>query len=70
MVDKRHMVGARIRNLRESNGLSQRKFCMMIDMNRTHFSEVEKGKRNISLDNLIKIADGLNIGLEDLFRDM
>lgn len=43
---------------------------MMIDMNRTYFSEVEKGKRNISLDNLIKIADGLNIGLEDLFRDM
>ena len=43
---------------------------MMIGMNRTYLSGVENGLRNISITNLQKIANGLGVSLEDLFRGL
>lgn len=60
-------VGNRIRELRKETGLSQEKFAAKIGMDRTYFASVELGKRNISIVNLEKIADGLNISLAKLF---
>lgn len=59
-MDKNYLVkfGQRIRELRQKTGLSQEKFALMIGMDRTYFSSVESGKRNISLLNIKKIADG------------
>ncbi|MBR0518613.1 helix-turn-helix transcriptional regulator [bacterium] len=48
--------------------LSQEKFSLQIDMDRTYLASVENGKRNISINNLFKIATGLNITLEELFK--
>lgn len=62
--------GKRVRELRLSMKLSQEKFALKINMDRTYFSAVESGKRNISLENIKKIADGLNVTLEDLFRGL
>ncbi len=56
--------------LRENSNLSQRRFAMMIGMNRTYLSGVENGLRNISITNLQKIANGLGVSLEDLFRGL
>lgn len=50
--------------------MSQEKFALSINMDRTYLASVEKGKRNISLLNIKKIADGLNMSLEDLFKDL
>lgn len=36
-------------------------------MDRTYYASVEAGKRNISILNIKKIADGLNISLSELF---
>lgn len=36
-------------------------------MDRTYYSSVEAGKRNISIANIQKIADGLNVTLSELF---
>ncbi len=60
-------LGSRIRELRERTGLSQEKFALKINMDRTYFSSVEGGKRNVSLINIKKIADGLNVTLSELF---
>lgn len=49
-------------------GLSQEKFALSIDMDRTYFASVESGKRNVSLNNISKIADGLHVTLEELFK--
>lgn len=51
-------LGRRIRRLREEYGISQEKFALKIEMDRTYFASVEAGKRNISLRNLAKIAGG------------
>ncbi len=63
-------IGARIRESRESSNISQRRFAMMIGMNRTYLSGVENGSRNISITNLQKIANGLGVTLEDLLRGL
>lgn len=62
--------GTRIQQLRKEKGLSQEKFALLIDMDRTYYASVEAGKRNISLINIKKISDGLGISLSELFSDM
>jgi transcriptional regulator with XRE-family HTH domain len=62
--------GSRIKELRMQANLSQEKFALMIDMDRTYLASVENGRRNISLENIYKIANGFHITLEELFKDM
>ena len=62
--------GERIKELRVSKGLSQEKFALSIDMDRTYYASVESGKRNISLNNIEKIAKGLGVSLEELFQGL
>lgn len=61
-------LGERIKELRKKTGLSQEKFALKIDMDRTYFATVESGKRNISLQNIEKIANGLNVTISELFE--
>lgn len=61
-------LGSRIRELRTKTGLSQEKFALKIGMDRTYLASVEAGKRNISIVNIKKIADGLEVSLSDLFK--
>ncbi len=61
-------IGKRIKELRQQTDLSQEKFALKIEMDRTYFASVENGKRNISVVNLEKIANGLGISLSELFR--
>lgn len=64
------LFGQRVRKLRQKTGLSQEKFALKIEMDRTYFSSVESGKRNISLLNIKKIADGFDISMEKFFEDL
>lgn len=65
----RKKLGNRIKELRiEKTGLSQEKFALRINMDRTYFASVESGKRNISIINLNKISKGLNISLSELLK--
>lgn len=59
--------GACVRRFRTDTGLSQEKFALKINMDRTYFASVESGRRNISIENIKKIADGLNLSLSELF---
>ena len=67
----RKQFGSKLKKLRVSNTqLSQEEFAYSINMDRTYYSSVENGKRNISLLNIEKIANGLGITLEELFRNI
>ena len=63
-------LGNRIRELRKQTGLSQEKFALRIGMDRTYFASVEAGKRNIAIENIKKIADGLGVSLSELFKNL
>ena len=62
----RYNVGNRIKVLREGQDLSQYTFSRMISLDRTYLIGVEKGRRNVSIDNLCKIARGLGISRSEL----
>jgi transcriptional regulator with XRE-family HTH domain len=62
-------LGQRIRKKREELGLSQEKFAEKCEFDRTYISLLERGKRNISFTNLLRIADGLEISASELIKD-
>lgn len=59
--------GLKVQQLRKKSGMSQEKFALSIDMDRTYLASVEAGRRNISINNIKKIADGLSITISELF---
>lgn len=63
-------IGKKIKTLRADTGLSQEKFALKINMDRTYFASIEAGKRNVSILNLEKIATGFGITLSQLFEDV
>lgn len=64
------LLGQRIKELRIKTGDSQEKFALKINMDRTYYASVESGRRNISIINIKKIADGLGVSLEELFSGL
>ncbi|MBQ7612861.1 MAG: helix-turn-helix transcriptional regulator [Spirochaetaceae bacterium] len=65
----KQQFGNRIQKMRKESGLSQEKFALKIEMDRTYYASVESGKRNVSLENIKKIADGLGVSLSKLFEE-
>lgn len=67
-LDTKMRVGLRIKELRNALGYSQETLAYSIEMSRTYFAEVETGKRNISIENIDRIAQGLGVSLKELFN--
>jgi transcriptional regulator with XRE-family HTH domain len=63
-------IGNRIRAIRNQQGISQEKLALKADMDRTYLASVEAGKRNISIVNLEKILNALEISFCDFFQGM
>jgi len=61
-------LGRKIRLLRKGNQLSQEAFASLADIDRTYITEIELGKRNISLKVLGQIAIALDMTLSELFE--
>ena len=61
-------LGLRCARLRMLRGESQLSFAHRIGMDRTQYCAIENGKRNVTLSNLSKIADGFGITLAELVR--
>lgn len=62
--------GKKLQMLRKDRGLSQERFALSINMDRTYYASVEAGKRNISLANIEKISEGFGISISELFKDL
>ena len=62
--------GLACKKFREEKNISQEKFALLIDMDRTYYASVEAGKRNISIQNIKKIADGFGVPLSVFFEVM
>lgn len=59
-------LGIAIRNRRLELELSQETLADKADLHRTYIGMVERGERNITIFNLLKIATALDISLSDL----
>ena len=60
--------GRTVRKFRTSKGISQEKFADMCELHRTYISDIELGKRNVSLENIEKISKALNLNISEIFE--
>jgi transcriptional regulator with XRE-family HTH domain len=62
--------GNRVRELRKAKGLSQEAFASLCGLDRTYISGIERGVRNISLNNLFVLAKALQISVSELMQEL
>ena len=64
------VFGQRVRMLRKARELSQETFADLAGLDRSYVGGVERGERNVSLVNIKKFADALEISVEKLFQGL
>lgn len=62
------IFGLRLRELRQERQISQEKLALLSDIARSYVGEVERGKRNIALLNIYKLADALGVEPSELLK--
>lgn len=65
----RQVLARNIRNLRLAQGLSQERLAELSGMHRTYVGSVERGERNISIDNVEALAVALGVRVATLVDD-
>lgn len=63
------VFGTNVRKYRTQLGVSQERFAELCGLHRTYISDIECFRRSISLDNIQKIADALNLDTYKLFME-
>ena len=58
--------GARIRELRKRQGISQEALASLAGVHRTYVGMIERGEKNITLTNIAKLANALGVSIRDL----
>lgn len=64
----RLQFGQRLRALRESAGISQEVLAEKSGLHRTYVSSVERGHRNVGLENIFALADALGVPVARFFE--
>lgn len=59
--------GRRVRELRLQRSLSQEGLADVAGLHRTYIGSIERGERNVSLDNIHRLAVALGVDPQDLF---
>lgn len=60
--------GTRCKELRSRTGMSQENLAYAIGMDRSYYASIEVGRRNVTLVNMKKIADGFGVTLSELLE--
>jgi transcriptional regulator with XRE-family HTH domain len=60
-------LGAVIRDERKRLKLSQEKFAEVCDLHRTYIGQIERGEKNVSFENISRIAAGVGLKVSVLF---
>lgn len=68
-VDVKHRFGHAIRTRRRELGLSQEELAERAGLHRTYIADIERGERNVSLENIAKLALALQLRVSELFAN-
>jgi transcriptional regulator with XRE-family HTH domain len=60
-------LGVNIRKLRKDKGFTQEAFADHAGLDRAYYGAIERGERNVATLNLIKIAQGLEVQIGEIF---
>lgn len=69
MADINRRVGNKIRYYREKKGLTQEALAFEAGLHRAYVGQIERGEKNIGIQNLEKIAKALGVGASKFFTD-
>jgi transcriptional regulator with XRE-family HTH domain len=71
MTKKKILIvfGDKVRELRKEKGLSQEEVSFKADLHRTYIGMIERAEKNITLANIEKIANALNVNIKELFNE-
>lgn len=61
--------GSRLRQLRDERGYSQEELAEQAGLHRNYVGGIERGERNVALENIVKLAKALSVKPGDLFAD-
>ena len=64
--DLQHLVGRRVRRLREERGYSQEAFADLLGVHRTYMGAIERGERNLTLRTVERLAARLEVDAGEL----
>lgn len=64
----RKQLAKRIRDLRKKVGMSQEELGFASGLHRTYIGSIERAEQNVSVDNIHKLAKGLKVTVEELFK--
>ena len=64
----RTKLGQAVRRERQAKGFSQEALAFACDLHRTYVGSVERGERNLSLDNIVRLAAALGLKASELLR--
>lgn len=67
-MSARLVFAKRIKEARVSQGISQEKLAELCNLHRTYVSSVERGERNITVDNMERLAKALGVDLRELLK--
>jgi transcriptional regulator with XRE-family HTH domain len=60
--------GDQVRTLRKARGLSQEQLAERTGLHRTYIGGIERGERNVSLINIVRLANALEVSPSDLLQ--
>lgn len=66
--DLQKAVGAYLRRYRQERSLSQEAFAELLGVHRTYMGGIERGERNLTLQNVERLADKLGVGVMEVLR--
>lgn len=66
-MDIKLKIGQRIKYLRKELGLSQESLAYEAEVDRTYVTDVENGRRNVSIEILEKLVKALNVSIAEFF---
>ena len=69
-MDIKKTFGLTIKNMRIELGLSQEALAELTGLHRTYIGSVERGERNVSLENIVAVSKGLKCEPYILLRDI
>jgi transcriptional regulator with XRE-family HTH domain len=69
-MDLKQMIGARIKDIRNKQGVTQEQLSERVGINTKYLSSIERGKENPTLNILLKLTESLGVNLDEMFSNL